>query len=292
MAASDNKDTLVIYLPHTGTNLSCINTRNTNLIVVIEDVKFNYQGQINNNILDEELHFLKNFYGVVKFKFTILPKKVVINYINHVEDFTEDKYTDTRIIHKGTEKEKIITITRRCVERSEVKDGNESHKVYLIKNASIKDMLADFNRDCPDMKEFDYKETKPTESKIRTKKNNKDKDDKDKDKDDKKSGKGRTPGKTIKKNKDDDKDDKKVKSSKKGGKNKKPESESEPESEPESDPEEVDKDEENEDDKDDKKVKSSKKGAKNKKPEPEPDPDEVDEENEEDIADKEETDEE
>lgn len=160
--------TLVNYLRPDG-NLSSINTRNTNLITIVRDVHLNPKGQlVNLDILRNELQFLKNFYGVVKFRYTIIPDNVVQNYIENVDKLTEDELKVTKMVkRKNVVKE--VTYQKRLIEISRVNDGNENHEVYLIKNASTKDMISDFKNDYPDMTVFEYTETRPKEMKTRKK---------------------------------------------------------------------------------------------------------------------------
>ena len=167
--------TLVNYLYPDG-NSSCINTRNTNLITIVRDVHLNPKGQIADvSILNKELDFLKNFYGVVKFRCVIIPDNVVQNYIENVDKLTEDELKETKIIH-GKNGDKEVTYHRKLIEVFRVNDGNDAHEVYLIKNALIKDMISDFKNECPDMVELKHEESQPKEIKRRVKKDKEDKE--------------------------------------------------------------------------------------------------------------------
>lgn len=186
--------TLVNYLYPKG-DLSCVNTRNTNLITIVRDVHLNPKGKLANvDILNKELQFLKNFYGVVKFAYVVLPDNVVQNYIENVDKLTEDELKVTKIIH-GKDGDKEVTYQKKLIEVSRVNDGNEAHEVYLIKNALTKDMISDFMNEYPEMKPFDYTEAQPREIKLRVKKEKPDKE------------KPHVDGKKVTKNDDSKKDD-------------------------------------------------------------------------------------
>ena len=167
--------TLVNYLRPDG-DLSSVNTRNTNLITIVRDVHLNPKGQLSNlDILKNELQFLKNFYGVVKFRYTVIPDSVVQNYIENVDKLTEDELKVTKVIH-GKDGDRTVTYQKRLIEVTHVNDGNDAHEVYLIKNALTKDMISDFKNDYPDMAVFEYTETQPKEMKPRVKKDKEDKE--------------------------------------------------------------------------------------------------------------------
>ena len=166
--------TLVIYLRTEG-NLSCINTRNTNLITIVRNIQLNIKGELSDkDILDRELKFLKNFYGVIKFRYTILPDDTVQHYIENVDKLTEDELKTTKIIH-GKDGDREVTFQRKLIECKRVNDGNEAHEVYLIKNALTKDMISDFMNEYPEMTSFDYTDAQPKEVKPRAKKEKEDK---------------------------------------------------------------------------------------------------------------------
>ena len=145
--------------------------RNTNLISVVRNVQLNIKGKLSNiDILRNELQFLKNFYGVTKFNYVILDDKIVQNYIENVDKLSEDQLTETKVIHSKNNGDKTITVTKKLIECNRVIDGNDTHEVYLIKNALTKDMLSDFQKECAELQPSEYSESLPREIKPRQKK--------------------------------------------------------------------------------------------------------------------------
>ncbi len=189
--------TLVIFLDPFAAN-SCINTRNTNLISVIRDVRLNVKGQLTNiDILKNELQFLKNFYGVVKYRYTVLPDNIVSDYIENVDKLTEDELKGTKTINHKDGTIETVQFIKKLIECNKVNDGNESHEVYLIKYTSAKDMIEEFKKGCPDMSMYEYTETQPKEMKPKKKADDKETPHKDGKKVAKTDGKGKaaTPAK-------------------------------------------------------------------------------------------------
>lgn len=139
------------YLDSRACN-SCINTRTTNLIDVIRDVKIKIRDNkniIDDSITDEESKFLRDYYNVSKFNYVIIPNELLDTYLNEMEVLSETKRTGIRIV-KHTDKDTgEVTEERheydlKYVEIKLVPDTSNNHQIYIIKNSTVSDMLTIF----------------------------------------------------------------------------------------------------------------------------------------------------
>lgn len=133
----------------TTASTSCVNTRTNNLIDVIRDVRLNIQGNIDDSITDAELKFLRDFYNVNLYRYVLIPNELLDTYLSDMEELSESEQTTVKTIrHTNKETGEVTEEEKECkkplVEVKKIPDTTNGHEVYIIKNVSIKDMIATF----------------------------------------------------------------------------------------------------------------------------------------------------
>lgn len=133
----------------TNASTSCVNTRTTNLIDVIRDIKINLQGKIDENIPNNEYKFLNEFYNVNLYRYVLISNELLDTYLSEIQELTEKEQTYTRTVnHKDKDTGEVSqtekTYTKPFVEIKQVPDTTNNHQIYIIKNVLIKDMIATF----------------------------------------------------------------------------------------------------------------------------------------------------
>lgn len=128
---------------------SCVNTRTTNLIDVIRDVKINIYGNIDDSISDNELKFLRDYYNVKSYRYVLIPNELLDTYLDEIQELSGKEQTYSRTIKhtnketgEVTEENKIYT--KPLIEIKLVPDTTNNHQVYIIKNSTINEMIVTF----------------------------------------------------------------------------------------------------------------------------------------------------